>query len=126
MEKKKKVSLKTDLKSFFRQYLEILKPLHSITSRECDVLSRLLYYEFIYRDYPEKIKSKAIFDYDTKLEIREELGMSKYQLLNIFKSLRKKGAIKNDTIDKAYRVYPTEDFAIIYQFDITDGVQMSE
>jgi DNA-binding MarR family transcriptional regulator len=122
MEKNKQVKLDVSLKGFFRNYLEVLKPLHNITPREADVLSRILYYNFIYSNYEEKVRSKVIFDYDTKAQIREELNMTVHQFLNILKSLRKKGVLKGETINENYKVYPDNPFSVTFQFNITHDV----
>ena len=124
MEKKKQVDLKPTLKEFFRQYLEVLSPLHNITSREADVLSHLLYYNFIYSNYPEKLKNKAIFDYDTKAQIQEDLDMTVHQFLNILKALRRKGIVKNEKIDKSFQVFPDQQFQVSYKFDIQDDIDL--
>lgn len=122
MEKNKQVDLNVTPKQFFRYYLEVLKPLHNITPRESDVLSRLLYYDFLYSNYDEKVRNKVIFDYDTKAQIREELNMTVHQFLNVLKSLRKKGALKGESINDNFKVYPDNPFAITFQFTITDDV----
>ncbi len=124
MEKTKQVQVNTSLKGFFREYLRALEPLHNVTPREADVLAHLLYYNFIYSDYPPKLKYKAIFDYDTKSQIREDLGMTVHQFLNILKSLRKKEIVQNNYINEKFQVFPDQEFSVIYKFNITDDIAM--
>ncbi len=118
METSKRISISTSRKSLFRQYLEIMGPFHNITSRECDLLAQLMYYNDKYGEYPPKLRSKAIFDYDTKNEIKEELGITTIQFNNLLKILRKKGAVKGENISEEFMIYPEDTTNIIFTFNI--------
>lgn len=59
-----------------------------------DVLAALLYYNNEYKDLPEDIKWKMVFDQETKVKIREYLKMDRGSFDNYLSSLRRKGALK--------------------------------
>lgn len=122
---RKKVSVPVDKKSLFRQYLSLTKPIHGLRPKEMDVLALLLYYNMV--EGPnfkrEEDRWKKVFDYDTKLKVREELDIEDYSLQNILSSLRKKGAVVDNQISKYYIpsiADDTEMFQIIFEFKINE------
>lgn len=97
-------NLTTNTKGFFTQWLKLTSPFHNLAQKEQDVLSLLLYYHY---DVKKEVKSnklvwKLVFDYDTKLKIREELGIKDSALQNVLTSLRKKKAIKSNQVHPNY------------------------
>ena len=126
MKNVREATFSTSLKGFFSQWLRITKPFHNLSPNEQRVLSLFLYHHYqIRKDVKSsKLLWKLVFDYDTKLKIKEELGMQDYALQNLMSSLRKKGAIKNNQINPNYMpVLSDEDvknFKIIFNIKIND------
>ena len=104
---------------FFRQYLELLNPLLKLRGKELDVLAELLYYNNKLINIPIKHRWKLIFDYDTKMEIRNKLNLSDASMNNNLSALRKKGVIEDNKVKAAYVVLPENNFILGFQFSIS-------
>ena len=69
--------------------------------------------------YP--VLGKFVFDYDTKLKIREEIEMSNPVFQNILTSLRKKKVLKENRIAPYYLLGIKEEdeaFELIFRFNL--------
>lgn len=117
---KKEIPLRTDEHKFFRQYVTLLSNLINLRDKEAAVLAELLYYQFKFKELPEDVKWKMVFDYDTKLKIREAIGLSQASLDNIFTALRKKKIIdpNENKLGAGYVVYPEFPFELTFKFII--------
>ena len=116
---KKIIPLPPTTKSmFFRQYLELLNTIIHLRGKELDVLAELLYYNHDFKNIPEEHRWKIIFDYDTKLKIRNKLSLSEASMNNNLSALRKKNIIQNNKITKAYIVEPKKEFVLAFSFKI--------
>lgn len=118
-------TLETDVKGLFTHWLNLTSPVHKLSKKEQSVLSLFLYYHHILRREisNEMLLWKIVFDYDTKLKIREELKMKDFALQNLMSSLRKKGAIKEKRINPDFVPILTKDvsnYKIIYNININD------
>ncbi len=103
--------------------MEILKPFLGITSkRTLDVFGLLLYFN----DKKKEITNindrfKILFDYDTKIEITEILGISIYTLNNEFANLRKKNLIQHyNKLNPGVLIYPDDKFTLSFNFTIDE------
>lgn len=108
------LSINTDIKSFFRKRLEILRPFppyNSLQKRELDTLALLQYHYYINRDVEISKRHKLIFDYETMLAIRDELGLSEASLNNSKLVLRNKGLIDKKSM-KAFLIIDPENTAV--------------
>ena len=119
------IPIKTTMLKYFRQSLEVLKilpPLNTLRARELDVLAGFLYFDYKYRDIEIGARSKVLFDYDTKLQIRENIHIDEQSFNNCMTSLRKKGIIKKRGIETNYGLTPNDDgtASIVFNFKI-DG-----
>lgn len=116
----KEIKIPTDRKKFFRQYVEILKPVCKLRDREADVLAALLYQSYIRRDINNLIERfKLVFDYDTKITILDDIKMDMAQFRNCLTELRKKQIIgKANVIGPGFLVNPPDDniFSVKYSF----------
>lgn len=97
-------NIKTTFKSLFKQWLLLTKSMHKLTPNEIDVLSLYLYYFYVYK---EDIKNegflwKILFDYETKLKIRDELNIDDGTFQNIMTAFRKKQVIVDNKINPKY------------------------
>jgi hypothetical protein len=77
-----------------------LKPFNLLNNREQQVYSELLYINHELRALEEKKRNKLIFDYDTRREMGQKLGISTSSIYNIMSSLKKKGFIGSNTLEK--------------------------
>lgn len=115
------INIPTDNKKYFRQCLEILKvmpPLDDLSNRELDVLGGFLYYNYKYRDIKEdEVRYKIVFDYDIKIAICDEVGISEATMNNLLTSLRRKNILKGTALTSTYGINP-ETPQILFKFDI--------
>ena len=52
-----RLTIATDERKFFRQFLEILSsipPLNKLRNRELDILAAMMYYNYLYKDFQIK------------------------------------------------------------------------
>lgn len=115
----KEIKINTDRKKFFRQYVEILKPICKLRGRDADVLAELLYQSYIRKDINSlSDRFRLIFDYNTKMTICEELNMGIAGFGNSLTQLRRKGVIgKGNVINPGYLINPDDDIVSIkYSF----------
>ena len=75
------------------------KPYSSLNNRERQILAELLYADYELRQLDERKRNKLIFDYDTRREIAQKLGISTNSIYNIMSSLKKKGFIGNNSLN---------------------------
>lgn len=117
------INIPTNNKQYFRQCLEILKvipPLNNLSNRELDVLGGFLYYNHKYRDIKDsKLRNKLVFDYDTKMAIREEIGISGAVMDNLISSLKKKNILKGRNIINDFNINP-ENPQVTFKFIINE------
>lgn len=121
----KLVKIPVTEKSIFKSYLSLTKPINKLGPKEIDVLSLLLYYNHIEKPNFKRDEDrwKKVFDYDTKMLIKEELDMKDYSLQNILSSLRRKKVVKNNVVMPYYIPdFGSENtFKLIFQFEIKNG-----
>jgi hypothetical protein len=117
---KKEIPVPTTTRKFFRQYISLLNPILKLRDKEAAVLGELLYHSWLHKDIPEPSRWKLVFDYDTKLGIKEELGMSSASLDNIFTALRKKKIIDplENKLSKGLVVDPKFPFELSFKFTV--------
>lgn len=77
-----------------------LKPFNKLNNREKQVYSELLYVDYELKNLDEGKRNKLIFDYDTRREIGQKLGISTSSVYNIMSTLKKKGFIGSRTLDR--------------------------
>jgi len=126
----KKIVLKGDLRQLMYYWIEIISPFNKLDPTERKVTAELLYHYFMFKQQinDEGLIWKNVFDYDTRIKIREALiskkgnEMSGVILNQQLLSLRKKGVIKSNQITAGY-IPPFRDgegFNITYKFDYVD------
>lgn len=119
----KKVTIPSNRKLIYKQYLTITKPLNGLRPKEIDVLSLLLYYNHVEKENFKRDEDrwKRVFSYETKMKVKEELEIKDYTLQNILSSLRKKKAIINNQITN-YFIPKIEDntFRLVFEFSLAN------
>jgi len=100
MVSRKQANFKASTKECILSFLTITKSMHKMTDQEIKILTLFLFYHNKEKKNFARDKDlwKHIFDYDTKLKIREELEIGNAVFQNILTSLRKKKVIKNNQI----------------------------
>jgi hypothetical protein len=118
--KQRVIKIKSPLRKFFREYLEAIRPMHNLPNHEARLLAELMYnYHILKRDMPvDKYRWKVLFDYDTKMEIRDYLGISGQALENKLTMLRRKEFIVDGKLIKDYIIDPENAYMLIYKWDI--------
>jgi hypothetical protein len=113
-------------RGFFMMYLELMSvqnPISSLRRQEKRVLAELMYMNhMIAKDFKDKEDHKkwnVLFDYDTKLSMRERLSMSDQTFANSLTVLRKKGLLSSDNyLHSRLRLYPDEKNLLTFEFNI--------
>jgi len=130
MNNTKVANLNVTLKNLFFKWLDITKTWHKLNNQQQQVLALLLYHHYLYKKdiTNNKILWKILFDYDTKLKIKEdpifEKGLSDSALQNMLTTLRKKKIIVDGEISPLYIPELSRDsknFKIIFNFNIVDN-----
>lgn len=130
MNNSKIANMNVKLKDLFFRWMEITKPFHKLNNQQQQVLALFLYYHYQYRKdiTNNKILWRVLFDYDTKLKIKEdeifENGLSDSALQTILTNLRKKNVIVDGEIAKVYIPeldLKSKNFKIIFNFNIVDN-----
>ena len=126
MSNNKTANINITLKNLFFRWLDITKSFHKLNNQQQQVLALLLYHHYQFRKETtnNKILWKLVFDYDTKLKIREELNMNDNILQNTLTNLRKKNAIVNGEISKVFIPdldLKANNFKIVFNFNIIDN-----
>lgn len=110
--------------SFFRVWLEFLKPLHRLPKREITVLAALLQrrFELSRTIMDDNMLDKVLFTDEVKKGIVEMLGISPGNFQATLTSLRKASVIINNTISKRYipsLEYGGESYKLLLNFKIS-------
>lgn len=123
MVNKKQATFTTTIKGCIEGFLNITKPMHHMTNQEIKVVALFL---FFYNKEKDNFAREAdlwkfVFDYDTKLKIREEIEMSNPVFQNILTSLRKKKVLIDNRIAPYYLINlkkEDEAFELIFRFNL--------
>jgi hypothetical protein len=125
MKNTKVANINVTLKGLFSRWLDITVTLHKLRKQERQVLALLLYYHYLLKQdiTNNKILWKMVFDYDTRMKIKEELKMKDYSLQNVLSTLRSKNVIKDNRIVSAYipeLARTADSFKVIFNLNIKD------
>lgn len=102
-----KFIINTTPDKYFRQLLELLRPFapfNQMRDRELDVFAEILYHDYLHLDKNKDARERIVFGYETKQEIADKLGISKGNLYNIYKELRKRKLLKKESIPEKVRL----------------------
>jgi hypothetical protein len=119
----KQANINIHLKELFIRWLDITSAFHNLTKQQKQVLGLFLYYHYKYQKdiTNNKILWKVVFDYDTRQEIKNELGIKDAVLQNILSKFRKDGIIKGGKIISTFipeLEQNSNNFKIIFNFNI--------
>ena len=90
--------------NFIRAWLEIMRPLHKMTSKEMDYAAIMLKKRYIIANEvsDQGMIDKLLFDEETKEIIRNEAGVTPSHAKAILYSMKKKGVIKGKTVNPKF------------------------
>jgi len=117
-----KINIKTNKKLFFRQALEIVKhipPYNKLRPRELDVLAQFLYYENEFKELSEDVRGKILFDYDTKQNMRDFIGINEAVFNTTISTLRSKGFISGKILKSPIN-FNIDSPEIIFKFKLEE------
>ena len=89
---------------FFRAWLEVMRPLHNLASKEMDFAAAFLYKRHVLSKTTkdEKVLDRILFDADTKREVAESVGVSYSYMQYIFKKMRECGMIEGRSVNPTF------------------------
>ena len=89
---------------FFRAWLEVVRPLHNLASKEMDFAAAFLKkrYELAKTMNDDKLIDRVLFNVDTKKAVAESLGISYSYMQFIFRKMRECGMIEGKTINPRF------------------------
>lgn len=129
------IPIETTGESFFREYLLLKKPLLEyilgvinkrkiiFNTKMIEVLSYLLYYNYIYKDMEEDAKWDMIFNSGTKKQIADKIGISLKNLNTYISLLRSVKVLNEKTINKPFIIYPDKTYELTFKFILNNGQQ---
>ncbi len=126
IKKVKVATINTNVKSFFYHWVTVTYPIHKLGKMDKAVLAELLYYRYklSLEIKQEEFIQKMLFDYDTKLQIANNLGLNRGRFAMILTSLRKQGIITGRTLNPAYTPglnKGDKEFTFAYKFKLSDN-----
>jgi len=113
-----KIPVKSNEKKYFRQVLEFLSPLapfSTISGREKDVLSQLLYFNWTVIDLPKEDRDAYVFSKAVKEKMRKDLNISKPSFDNQMAALRRKSFITYNSIVPKFEI-KNLDTELVFKF----------
>lgn len=115
----REIPVTTNEVRFFREFVELLQPFNGLRKRDADVFGEILYQAHLIKDVEEKHKFKLLFDYETRVEMENNLEISSANLRNSISNLRKKNLIlEGNRIPKYYLIDPGKEFSVKFTFKI--------
>ena len=89
---------------FFRAWLEVMRPLHNLASKEMDFAAAFLKkrYELAKTMTDSRLIDRVLFDSETKSAVANSLGISYSYMQYILKKMRECGMIKEKRINPQF------------------------
>lgn len=98
--------------------LSVMSPFSELRPKEREVLAELLKLNNELKNIPDNQRNLLLFHADNKKIMAENIGISVDGFYNIIMSLKKKGIITTEGIDKKYLIPNIE--SITFKFILTD------
>ena len=118
---KKILTIKTNPKVFFIQFLDILSPITKITGKESEVLAELMLQNYNKRHIPLDDRFKLIFSSEFRKQMQTNLNVSGPVFRNCISKLRKLKVIVDNRLNEYYNIDNLDDeLQIIFNWEI-DG-----
>lgn len=121
-----RIPTKFDLQ-FFKYWVEILRPVHHINPKDCEVLAALLHkrYELSQKINDATLLDQVLMSNEIRKEVREECNIPPDYFLVILNHLRNKKAIINNRLNPKFipnfEKNDIKDFKLIFHFDFNES-----
>lgn len=118
------IALRSDLNgSFFRIWLEFLRPFHKLTERETAVMAAFLKHRFELNKVvsDQELLNKLIMSEDIKRKVRDDCGISQSHFQVIMTKLKKSKIIENGKINPKFIPRVEQDaksFQLLLSFEL--------
>jgi len=112
-----KIRIKTQEDNYFIKLMLILNnipPFDKLRPKELELYAHLLTVNHKYRNIPFKERNKLIFNYDTKIEIANKMGIKLTGVYNILSTLRSSKMIEEDSLIPKYAISKTNELIFIF------------
>lgn len=116
----KVIPIKTNIETFFIQYLNILSPITRIQGKEAEILAELMYQNHLKSHIPEEDRFKLIFSSTMRNLMIKRLETTGPIFRNAITKLRKLNAVIDNRLHPAYILQMDKEMVINFKFKIED------
>lgn len=116
-----KIRIKTREDTYFLKLILILNnipPFNKLRPKELELYAHLLTVNHKYRSIPFKERNRVIFNYDTKIEISNKMGIKLSGVYNILSNIRKLGIVERESLIPKYVLSKSSE--VLFIFDEED------
>lgn len=113
-----KIKIKTQENNYFLKLLTLLHnipPLNKLRPKELELYAHLLTVNHKYRNIPFKERNTLIFNYDTKIDIANQMGMKLSGVYNTLSVLRSLKIIEGEALLPKYVFNKTSELVFIFE-----------
>lgn len=113
-----KIRIKTSEDTYFLKLLLIINnipPFNKLRPKELELYANLLLVNHKYRNIPFKERNKLIFNYDTKIDISNKMGIKLSGVYNILSNLRKFKILEEESLIPKYVLNKTNELLFIFE-----------
>ena len=113
-----KIRIKVNEDTYYIKLLYILNkipPFNKLRPQELELYAHLLTVNHKYRSIPFKERNKLIFNYDTRLDISNKMGIKLTGVYNIMSILKNAGVIEQDSLIPKYVLNKSEEVTFIFE-----------
>jgi len=114
------IPIKTNIETFFLQYLNILSPITRINGKEAEVLAELMYQNHVKNHIPEEDRFKLIFGSTMRAMMIQRLETSGPIFRNAITKLRKQGAIIDNKLHPSFLLTINKEMEVTFKFKLED------
>jgi hypothetical protein len=113
-----KIRIKTSEDTYFLKLLLIINnipPFNKLRPKELELYANLLLVNHKYRNIPFKERNSLIFNYDTKIDISNKMGIKLSGVYNILSNLRKFKILEEESLIPKYVLNKTNELVFIFE-----------
>ena len=119
MEKEKAYNLPaSNLKTFYRRYLELIQPFTKINKRDKDILSEILVLNYYKREIPVEDRLSIILSKKERKNLEKKLHITDQVVRYSIHNLRKAKIITDKGLSPAVAIIPDDNFTLKFNFSI--------